>query len=105
MKYALIQKITIGLLLVCSLGLVYGQKGKNPPANEPVKQPGSNVERSYKTMYADALKFGDFAVATNAVYGLLSLHPDSSALLDTLAALYFQRGAWPQVVLVTTEIL
>lgn len=109
MKYVSIPRILVVILLICSFGNAIAQKGKKgsdpTPTAETGKPSGSSLDKSYKAIYADAMKFGDYAVATNAVYGLLSLHPDSTSLLDTLAAIYFQRGAWPQVVLVTTDIL
>jgi tetratricopeptide (TPR) repeat protein len=111
MNSNIINKLLLVMLLMGSASLGFAQKGKKTDAGSPTpsnasgKPEGNNVERTYKAMYAEAIQFGDFAVATNAVYGLLALKPDSVALYDTLAALYFQRGAWPQVVLVTTNLL
>jgi tetratricopeptide (TPR) repeat protein len=111
MNSNIVNKLLCLALLMGSVSLGFAQKGKKTdaagptPSNESGKPQGNTLDKSYKSMYSEAIKYGDFAVATQAVYGLMSLHPDSTALLDTLAALYFQRGAWPQVILVTTNML
>ncbi|MFN8395451.1 MAG: hypothetical protein U0176_12475 [Bacteroidia bacterium] len=99
--------ITLLLLVTATLG--FSQKGKKPSEQPTASNSGKSecldMHKHYDRMFHQSLEFGDMAVATEAIYGLLSLHPDSTALLDTLAALYFQRAAWPQVILVSTEIL
>lgn len=110
MKLTAMYTCLIGLLLFGMASHGYAQKGKkkeptDAPTVAPVKQSNADGLRMYDAMFHNALRFGDIAVATNAVYGILSLKPDSTALMDTLAALYFQRAAWPQVVLVSTHIL
>jgi tetratricopeptide (TPR) repeat protein len=105
MKYAVNKKLSVFVLLLSLVVVAQAQKSKKGPEPDCQLQTNEILDKSYKAMYADGLRYGDLAVASNAVYGLLSIHPDSTALLDTLAALYFQRGAWPQVVLVTTDIL
>jgi tetratricopeptide (TPR) repeat protein len=107
MKFQLMRQLLV-FALILGFGLTtYAQKGKKggetPASTCDVSQ--ASMLKMYDKMFHDALNFGDIAVATNAVYGLMSLKPDSVALLDTLSALYFQRQAWPQVVLVTTSIL
>jgi tetratricopeptide (TPR) repeat protein len=88
------------------------QKGKekaatteSPKAEATKPQPANDQVKYYRGIYNTALNYNDFAVATDAMYHLIALQPDQSALKDTLAAIYFQRGAWPQVVLVTSELL
>jgi tetratricopeptide (TPR) repeat protein len=105
MKYVLDKKVFL-LLTLCFFTMIgHAQKGKKETGGDCQAQTNNILEKSYNAMYRDGLRYGDLSIASNAVYGLLSIHPDSTALLDTLAALYFQRGAWPQVVLVTTDIL
>ncbi|MBL0015008.1 MAG: hypothetical protein IPP17_00890 [Bacteroidetes bacterium] len=105
MKYAFLKKSSVFILFLLVGITVQAQKGKKEAGGDCLMQTNSILDKSYKAMYADGLRYGDMSIASTAIYGLLSIHPDSTALLDTLAALYFQRGAWPQVVLVTTDIL
>lgn len=97
------------LLLLGTASIAMAQKGKKgtdaAPTGGGCKGNCTDMHTHYDRMFRQALNFGDIAVATEAIYGLYSLHPDSSALMDTLAALYFQRAAWPQVILVSTEII
>lgn len=110
MKFPQLRIVSLtALLLLVAVTLGFSQKGKKP-ADQPAatnsgKAAGPDLHKHYDKMFHQSLEFGDMAVATEAIYGLMSLHPDSTSLLDTLAALYFQRAAWPQVILVSTEIL
>ena len=45
------------------------------------------------------------AVATQATYALLALEPENTKRLDTLAQIYFQRSAFAQAILVSTDVL
>ncbi len=95
---------------LCSSG--WAQKVKEKPVAGETKSvtdaPKGGVDPQYQRyhqIYESALNYNDYAVATDALYHLIALQPQNVALKDTLAAVYFQRGAWPQVVLLTTEIL
>lgn len=87
-------------------GTLYAQKGKEKPASAPASSPAPDKEAAmYRATYERAIRFNDLAVASDAVYSLLNMGESQAHYLDTLAILYFQRGAWPQTVLVTNDIL
>lgn len=109
-------KLFATLLVVLALPLasptaLFAQKTKGKAAiEEPVKEtpkadPKAELMQRYQSIYQAALGYNDFAVATDAMYHMIALSPDKAELKDTLAALYFQRAAWPQVILITSEIL
>ncbi len=100
----------LALLIAGMFTTASAQKGKGGAApakteDTPKQAGGYDPIKSYQQIFHSALTYNDFAVATDAMYHLIALQPEQTALKDTLAALYFQRGAWPQVVIVTTEIL
>lgn len=88
--------------ICCTLSLtVPGQKkDKTAPSGA-----SGDAFALQQAIYKRALSYNDLSVATQAVYTMIALAPDRKGLKDTLAQLYFQRGAWPQTVLVTTETL
>jgi tetratricopeptide (TPR) repeat protein len=92
MKLISIRFTTLVILFSMITLTAWSQKGKEKGATtEPAKvtteaakpQSGAESIQTYRKIYDTALNYNDF----------------------TLAALYFQRGAWPQVVLLTTELL
>jgi tetratricopeptide (TPR) repeat protein len=92
------------VLLVCFSGFAQkGNKGVTPPA--VAKTDTAAMIAYYESMYAEALKFNDFQVATNAMYAILAYHPSDIGIKDTLARLYFTRGMSVQAVLVGMEVV
>ncbi len=93
------------ILLVCSIG--YAQKSKKKGSAAAPAKASKSFDRMqhYRQIYASAVKYNDFAVATQALYEMIAISPNSKGLKDTLSQVYFQRAAWPQVVLLTMEIL
>jgi tetratricopeptide (TPR) repeat protein len=59
----------------------------------------------YERMYAQALRYNDFQVATSAMYAILGYRPNDVGIKDTLARLYFTRGMSSQAVLVGMEVI
>ena len=59
----------------------------------------------YKKLYEQGLKYNDLSVAAQAVHGILASDPDADNWLDTLATIYFQRGAFAQCLLTTNDAL
>jgi tetratricopeptide (TPR) repeat protein len=105
----------VNLLVLCAIastGQAFAQKGKSKTSEPQTvvaevakSDPTADAMQHYRQIYDAAIGYNDFAVATDAMYHMIALRPTDAALKDTLAGLYFQRGAWPQVVLVTTDIL
>lgn len=100
------------MTLALCIGTAHAQKGKKTPQVDTLRVVSANPANSsaepfkiYRQIYNASIQYNDFAVATDAMYHMIALEPTQVALKDTLAALYFQRGAWPQVVLITTELL
>ena len=118
MQYRL---IPLALALVFACTAAYGQKKKKKkdteeapafteaPASDPAPAETSAADNELVAMYKDilnnSLEFNDLAVATQATYALMALEPDNGFRIDTLTAIYFQRGAYPQVVMVGSKIL
>jgi tetratricopeptide (TPR) repeat protein len=61
--------------------------------------------KTQKEVYQQALEYNDLATATQAVYNILELSPQDSAYKDSLAQIYFSRGAHVQAVNVGDELL
>ena len=102
------KKISLIAALLLAFGFSFGQKGKKTetePATTKSESTSINQEAHYRSIYNNAIKYNDFAVATQALYDLIAITPNADGLKDTLSQVYFQRGAWPQVILLTTEIL
>ena len=108
MKLSFTKLLFLALAVCLSANFVVAQKGKVKPTgteSSPAASVAGGDISLYRQIYQKAILYNDFAVATDAMYHLIALQPDQAPLKDTLAALYFQRGAWPQVVLLTTELL
>ncbi len=109
LHFVLLASLALGFLN--SSVVAQKSKGKNTPVETTpafeVAKSGTDAGsfKIYHQIYESAILYNDFAVATDAMYHMIALEPNNAALKDTLAALYFQRGAWPQVVLVTSEVL
>ena len=69
------------------------------------KNAGNNLSEHYKKVFQQSLAYNDLSVATEAVHGILASDPEATNWLDTLATLYFQRGAFPQCLLTSNDIL
>jgi tetratricopeptide (TPR) repeat protein len=52
-----------------------------------------------------ALKYSDGAVAKQAMFEMMALNPENTALKDSLALLYYNLGSYAECVLVTRDIL
>lgn len=93
------------LILLFSLHLhfsIHAQKRQKSASQE------SEAVQSFSTqqrIYQQGLQYNDLAVATQALHTMIALQPENTSLRDTLARLYFQRGAWPQCIFVTDEVL
>lgn len=101
------------LILILALAFTFPliaqkSKGKEAPASPT---PTANTEKAnpraadLRAMYDRAVNYNDMAVATQCIYELILLEPGNVGLMDTLSQLYFQRQAWPNVVLVTMDLL
>ncbi len=91
--------LLLAFLLIGTSQMALGQKNKEP-------LPGGNEKvEFYQQMYEQSLKFNDLSVATQAVHSILVIDPSATTWLDTLATIYFQRGAFAQCLLTSTEAL
>lgn len=89
------------LCLVWTMGFSQ-KKEKTPTATIDTKQ---QTYQERRVVLDRALQYGDLAVATQATHDILALGNEFSHYRDSLALLYFQRAAWPQVIAVTSDIL
>jgi tetratricopeptide (TPR) repeat protein len=88
-------------------GNLSAQKTKTKPESTPAPQPAQAQfgTAHFKSVFDRAVRYNDLAVASDAVYQMLSISESNINFLDTLSILYFQRGAWPQTILVCTDLL
>ncbi|MEO8150128.1 MAG: tetratricopeptide repeat protein [Bacteroidia bacterium] len=56
-------------------------------------------------IYNRAMLFGDYLVAKNALFGLITKNPDRLDYIDSLARIYFALGAYPQSLLAAKIVL
>lgn len=90
----------LALLFIGVTQVAFGQKKKEAPAPEKNDQAAF-----YQKVYEQGLRYNDLAVSTQAVHGIIAADPEATHWLDTLATLYFQRGAFAQCLLTSTEAL
>lgn len=97
--------LLIAFVLAFSVG--HAQKKNKGSATPAPKDPDAKeaLIEMYKDILNQSLSFNDLSVATDATYALMALQPEDSMRIDTLAAIYFQRGAYPQTIMVGTQIL
>jgi len=88
------------LFLVTAAQPAFGQKKKKSSS-----QPEASKTEFYVKMYQQGVEYNDLAIATQAVHSILVLEPEANNWMDTLSSLYFQRGAFAQCLLTTTEVL
>lgn len=95
------------LLVLFQLQLA-AQKNKGNKEQQPPQQQltagSDDLLSTYKEIYAKAMSYGDYSVATNAVYQLLA-NGGSETYKDTLAFLYFNGGNYVQAILVSEDVL
>lgn len=112
MRYFQSMKNTVIVLAIAFSALgslggdLHAQKTKAKP--EPTPSPAAAPQfgtAHFKSVFDRAIRYNDLAVASEAVYQMLSISPANEIYLDTLAVLYFQRSAWPQTILVCNDIL
>lgn len=94
------------ILAFCAVGFTFSQK------NKPTESPGGNgnaeTEREFNhwlTIYNSSLGYNDLSTATTAAFAILALKPEASNWKDSLAFLFFQRGAYDQCVRVGKDVL
>lgn len=102
------KKILFSLILVSLTFSVQAQKNKNSK-KEPVAKPASSDSDAqfqlYRSIYEQGLRYNDLNTSTQALHAMIALRPEEKTLLDSLAMVYFQRGAWSQCAIVSTDAL
>jgi len=73
--------------------------------NQPKTVRQSPEFQRQATIYLNALKYNDPATAKVALYNLLALQPNNSALADSLALMYFDGRQYLSAALVAQDIL
>ncbi|HHG86271.1 MAG TPA: hypothetical protein ENJ82_16090 [Bacteroidetes bacterium] len=96
-------RILLFVPLFLSITLTVSAQKKNKHA-DPALEKGANYQMQER-IYMQGLKYNDLAISTQALYNMMVIHPDDLSLKDSLARMYFQRGAWGQCILVANEIL
>ncbi|MEM7035805.1 MAG: tetratricopeptide repeat protein [Bacteroidota bacterium] len=99
---ALFLLLILGLITVAPL---QAQKKKKGGESTTSQNPKAEMFQHHWSIYEAALSVDDLAVATNSLYQCIALQPDRIGLKDTLARIYFQRSAWPQCILTSTQVL
>lgn len=93
------KKGSLFIALCCIGSFVFGQAKKPVTAiTQPAVLERDTVPMEVK-MYKNAMLFGDYEVARNAVFALLTQFPNRIDYLDTLARIYFSTGAYSQALL------
>lgn len=87
------------LLTLFASSFVFAQT-KSSVANKDTAS--YRIERS---IYLNALKYSDLAVAKNAVYKMIALNPADQSLKDSLLFIYFNAGSFGQSILLCRELL
>jgi tetratricopeptide (TPR) repeat protein len=83
-------------------------KSDRATTSAPAEQNASASDaqfKLYRAIYEQGLRYNDLNTSTQALHVMIALRPEDKTLLDSLALVYFQRGAWGQCALVSTEVL
>ena len=59
----------------------------------------------YEIGYQNALRYNDYATATNKLYDIVAFYPNDDSLRMDLAMLYFQRQMYPSSLLVAMDVI
>ncbi len=96
------KKIYLLTALLITGFLGFGQ-AKKPAPTVPANPNSTFSERDTIPLdikiYKTAILFGDYEVARNAVFALITKYPARIDYLDTLARIYFSTGAYSQALL------
>lgn len=75
------------------------QKNKNTTTTSTIQPDNKSLMiTQYKMIYSQAISYGDFSSATTAVFGILANDTGDISWQDTLAGLFFARGAYEQCI-------
>ncbi len=64
-----------------------------------------NVLQIQNNIYNRARRYGDNAMAVNAIYNILAIVPNNLPLYDSLALIYFQDRQYAKAVLVANDVI
>lgn len=103
MKNILFSLVFIGLAF--SLQAQKNKSTRVKLGEEPAQPAADSQFQFYRTIYEQGLRYNDLNTSTQALHAMIALHPDEKTLLDSLAMVYFQRGAWGQCALVATDVM
>lgn len=98
--------IALVTLLAFNSADLFAQKKKGGEETVTVNNTGkpSALEMN-KSIYKQALNYGDYNTAIYAVYQIMALDANAAGYRDTLAYLYFNKGSYVQALLVGNEIM
>lgn len=80
----------------------YSQEEQQP---QPQKQQVNALTAHYATMYQRGLRYNDYDVAKNALYGLVNMYPQNDSLLYSLSVLYYQMQQYASAALTSRDVL
>jgi len=83
---------------------ISAQKSKEEPPSNPGENWKVRTLDHYEDIYSLAVSYGDFASASNAIYGILAFDTANLAWKDSLASLMFARGALEQCLRLSKEV-
>ena len=96
-------KYLSGFFLFLILMPAYAQENNNSSSADSVEIPLELRKQAY--IYSLAKKYNDPAVARMALYNLIAVNPSSSAILDSLALLYFDYQQYASAAIVAQDAL
>lgn len=95
------KKTCFTFALLFLIQFAFGQAKKSSPVPPPPATATSDrdsIPLEIK-IYRSAILFGDYEVARNAIFSLITKYPAKIEYLDTLARIYFSTGAYSQALL------
>lgn len=110
------KKYLVAAILTLVTSLVFAQKGKTPPAKTPDPVPAkqefslaqampSVFAEHFGRKYSIATRWGDYDVAKDALYDLITEFPGNDSLIFALAYFYYENQKFPSCVMVCNDLL
>lgn len=96
-------KYLSGIVLFFILLPAFAQETANSASTDSVDVPMELRKQAY--IYTLAKKYNDPAVARMALFNLMAMNPSSSAILDSLALLYFDYQQYASAAIVSQDAL
>ncbi len=98
-------KYLIMLFLTVFAATVFAQDQAQQPTEQTQLSAGQIFSLHHARTYQAAIRYNDYGVAKQALYGILVENPQNDSILYSLSLLYFQTQNYPSAALTARDVL